>query len=233
MNSNGQITITDNQVGNSSLTLALIERNEGGGSLDFGSVDVTEEGRFDIGVTAFNDGGNLRLTADAYGASTGFTVSQNTAEMGLTDATYTGVDVVGTINGETTTGSGRVLTGATTSANIQGLSIRVNVTPAQLISQGGDQGTVTITQGVADQIRRTLGSITDPFEGLIATREGAIEDTIESLVDQVASLEDRVALKQDTLQKQFTAMETAVAEFNSLGAFLGAQLASLPSASAG
>ena len=233
VNSNGQITITDNQVGNSSLTLALIERNEGGGSLDFGSVDVTEEGRFDIGVTAFNDGGKLRLTADAYGASTGFTVSQNTAEMGLTDATYTGVDVVGTINGETTTGSGRVLTGATTSANIQGLSIRVNVTPAQLISQGGDQGTVTITQGVADQVRRTLGSITDPFEGLIATREGAIEDTIESLVDQVASLEDRVALKQDTLQKQFTAMETAVAEFNSLGAFLGAQLASLPSASSG
>lgn len=231
IDSNGQIKITDNQVGNSSLTLALIERNEGGGSLDFGSVDVTEEGRFDIGVTAFNEGGKLRLTADTYGVATGFTVSQNTAEMGLTDATYTGVDVVGTINGETTTGSGRVLTGATTSANIQGLSIRINVTPAQLISQGNDQGTVTITQGVADQVRRTLSSITDPFEGLIATREGSIDDTIESLVAQVASLEDRVALKQDTLQKQFTAMETAVAEFNSLGSFLGAQLASLPSAS--
>jgi len=230
VNSNGQIKITDNQVGNSSLTLALIERNEGGGSLDFGGVDVTEEGRFAIGVTASNEAGKLKLTAGAYGAATGFTVSQNTGEMGLTDATYNGVDVVGTINGETTTGSGRVLTGATDSANIAGLSIRVNLTPSQLISQGGDQGLVNVTQGIADQVRRTLKSITDPFEGLVATREKAIDDTIKSAQDQIVALNARIALKESTLLKQFTAMETAVAEFNSIGSFLGAQLASLPSA---
>jgi len=46
-------------------------------------------------------------------------------------------------------------------------------------------------------------------------------------------LESRIALKEDTLLKQFTAMEVAVAEFNSIGSFLGAQLASLPSASSG
>jgi len=233
VDANGQIQITDNQVGNSSMTLALIERNEGGGSLDFGSVNVTEEGRFSIGVTASNDGGKLKLTSDSYGSSSGFTVSQNTGEMGLTDASYTGVDVVGTVNGEAMTGSGRILTGLADSANLAGLSIRVNLTPAQLISQGGDQGTVTITQGVADQVRRTLESLTDPFEGLIVTREGAIEDTIESAQNQITALEQRIALKQSTLQKQFTAMETAVAEFNSLGSFLGAQLASLPSASGG
>ncbi len=227
---NGQIQITDNQVGNSSLTLALIERNEGGGSLDFGGVDVTEEGRFAIGVTASNEGGKLKLTAGAYGVATGFTVSQNTGEMGLTDATYNGVDVVGTINGETTTGSGRVLTGATDSANIAGLSIRVNLTPAQLIAQGGNQGSVNVTQGIADQVRRTLKSITDPFEGLVATREQAIDDTIKSAQDQIVALNARIALKESTLLKQFTAMETAVAEFNSIGSFLGAQLASLPSA---
>lgn len=233
IDSNGQIQITDNQVGNSSLTMALIERNEGGGSLDFGTVDVTDEGRFDIGITASNDGGKLKLLADAYGSTTGFTVSQNTGEMGLTDDTYTGVDAVGTINGETTTGSGRVLTGATDSANIAGLSIRVNLTPDQLIAQGSDQGTATIVQGVADQIRRTLTSLTDPFDGLIVTRESAIEDTIEAAQEQVSALESRIALKENTLLKQFTAMETAVAEFNSIGSFLGAQLASLPSASAG
>lgn len=233
VDANGQIQITDNQVGNSSLTLALIERNEGGGSLDFGSMDVSSEGRFAIGVTASNDGGKLKLTSDSYGASSGFTVSQNTGEMGLTDASYSGVDVVGTVNGETMTGSGRILTGLSDSANLAGLSVRINLTPAQLLSQGGDQGTVTITQGVADQIRRTLESLTDPFEGLIVTREGAIEDTIESAQNQITALEQRIALKQSTLQKQFTAMETAVAEFNSLGSFLGAQLASLPSASGG
>ncbi|MBT5828945.1 MAG: flagellar filament capping protein FliD, partial [Candidatus Latescibacteria bacterium] len=233
IDSNGQIQITDNQVGNSSLTMALIERNEGGGTLDFGTVDVTDEGRFDIGITASNDGGKLKLTADAYGSTTGFTVSQNTGEMGLTDDTYNGVDAVGTINGEVTTGSGRVLTGATDSANIAGLSLRVNLTPDQLISQGSDQGTATIVQGVADQIRRTLTSLTDPFDGLIVTRESAIEATIEAAQQQVGALESRIALKEDTLLKQFTAMEVAVAEFNSIGSFLGAQLASLPSASSG
>ena len=232
VNSNGQILITDNQVGSSELTLALIERNEGGGSLDFGSIDVSTEGRFSLGITAENDGGKLKLTADAYGADAGFTVSQTTAEMGLTDGTYDGVDVVGTINGETTTGDGRVLTGSSGSSNIAGLSLRVNLTAAQLLSQGGDQGTVTITQGVTDALRRTLSSITDSVDGLVATREGAIEDTIAAAQDQINAMEARLELTRSTLLKQFTAMEIAIAEFNSLGAFLGAQLSSLSSASA-
>ena len=233
VNSNGQISITDNQVGNSELTLALIERNEGGGSLDFGSVDVVTEGRFSIGVTAENDGGKLKLSADSYGADAGFTVSQTTSEMGLTDGTYNGVDVVGTINGETATGDGRVLTGSSTSTSIAGLSLRVNLTAAELLSQGNDQGTVTITQGVTDALRRSLISITDPLEGLVANREAAIEDTISSAQDQIDAMESRLELTRDTLLKQFTAMEVAVAEFNSIGSFLGAQLASLPAASGG
>ena len=227
VSSNGEIKITDNQVGNSELTLALIERNEGGGSLDFGNVEVTEEGRFAMSVTASNDGGKLKLTSDTYGSSAGFSVSQNTGEMGLTDDTYSGVDVVGTINGETATGSGRVLTGPSTSSNVVGLSVRVNLTPAQLALQGADQGTITVKQGVADQLRRTLSSITNSFDGLIANRTGAIEDTINAAQDQISALETRILVKQNTLQKQFTAMETAIAEFNSLGSFLGAQLSSI------
>jgi flagellar hook-associated protein 2 len=230
IDSNGQIKITDGQVGTSSLSLTIIERNEGGGSLDFGSLTVTDEGRFNIGVTASNEIGKLKLQSDAYGSSTGFTISQNTGEMGLVDGSYSGVDVVGTINGETTTGSGRVLTGSTDSSNIAGLSVRVNLTPAQLISQGSSQGTVNIVQGIADQIRRSLKSITDPFEGLIASRDGAIEDTLKAAQEQIAALNARVAVKESILSKQFTAMEKAVAQFNSLGSFLGAQLASLPSA---
>jgi flagellar hook-associated protein 2 len=88
-----------------------------------------------------------------------------------------------------------------------------------------------VTQGIADSVRRTLKSITDPFEGLVATRENAIDETIKSAQNQIVALNTRIALKESTLLKQFTAMETAVAEFNSIGSFLGAQLASLPSAS--
>lgn len=231
ISANGEIVVADNQVGNTQMTLALIERNEGGGSLDFGTMSVTKEGRFAIGVTAENDAGKLKLTTDAYGSKAGFTISQSTGEMGLTDDTYQGVDVTGTINGETATGDGRVLIGSYDSDSVSGLSVRVNLTPEQLALQGGNQGTVKITQGVADQLRRTLKSVTDPFEGLVTARKSAIEKTIEVAQNQITALDARLLLKQDTLSRQFTAMEKAVAEFNSLGSFLGSQLASLPAAS--
>ncbi|MEE2753913.1 MAG: flagellar filament capping protein FliD, partial [Candidatus Latescibacterota bacterium] len=209
------------------LTLVLIERNEGGGTLDFGQVDTTEEGRFAMAITATNEGGAIRLTSDAYGSDAGFTIGQTSDELGIADAEFLGVDVAGTINGEASTGDGRVLTGDSGNSNTDGLAIRVTLTPVQLIAQGQDQGTVQIIQGVANQLSRSLASMTDPLDGLIATREGAIEDTIEANVEQIARLEERLELKQSTLKRQFTVMETTLAELNSMGSFLGSQLASL------
>jgi len=227
IDANGQIVVTDNQVGNSELTVVLMERNEGGGSLDFGSIDVTTEGRYGISVTASNEGGMLKLTADAYGADSGFTVSQSSNETGITDDSYTGVDVVGTINGEAATGDGRVLTGDSESEGVSGLSLRVLLTPDELTSQGSDQGTVLVTQGIADLLRRTLISVTDPLGGMIATREEAIEDTIEATQDAIDEMEDRILMKEEGLLRQFTAMETALAEYNAMGSFLSSQLASI------
>ena len=148
-------------------------------------------------------------------------------DRGITDDTYNGVDVEGTINGEAATGTGQILVGDSDSDSIAGLSIRATITAAQLTTQGSDQGTVKITQGVADSLRRSLESITDPFEGLVATKEDAIQDTIDSAQDQIEAMEERLALTESTLLRQFTAMETAVAEMNSVGAFLGSQLASI------
>ncbi len=232
VDSSGRIVITDNQVGTSQITLALIERNEGGGNLNFGSIEVSTEGRFAIDVTASNEGGQLKLASDAYGSGAGFAVSQSSNETGITDDTFNGVDVVGTINGELATGVGRILTGDSGSGNVAGLSLRALLTPSELISQGSDQGTVKITQGVADQLRRTLNSITDPLSGLVATRQDAIQDTIDAAQDQIESMEDRLLITRQTLQRQFTAMETTLAEFNALGSFLGAQLASIGAATA-
>lgn len=227
IDASGQIVITDNELGTSSLTTTLIERNEGGGELNFGSIDVTTEGRFAIGITATNESDKLRLTADSYGSTPGFTISQSNGgvDTGITDDTYNGVDVEGTINGEAATGTGQILVGD--SDSIAGLSIRAAITAAQLTTQGSDQGTVKITQGVADSLRRSLESITDPFEGLVATKEDAIQDTIDSAQDQIEAMEERLALTESTLLRQFTAMEMAVAEMNSVGAFLGSQLASI------
>ena len=227
VDANGQIQVTDSEIGNSSMTLVLIERNEGGGTLDFGQFDTTEEGRFAMAISASNEGGAVRLTSDAYGSGAGFTLAQTADELGIADGDYNGADVAGTINGETATGDGRVLTGDSGNANTDGLAIRVTLTPDQLTAQGQDQGTVQVVQGVANQLSRALASMTDPIGGLIATRETAIEDTIQANVEQIERLQERLALKQSTLQRQFTVMETTLAELNSMGSFLGSQLASL------
>ena len=227
LDANGQIVVADNQIGNSSLNVVLIERNEGGGSLDFGQFEQTGEGRFAMAITASNDGGALRLTSEAFGNTAGFTISQTANETGITDGDFRGVDVAGTLNGEAATGTGRVLTGNVGNGTSDGLAIRATITPAQLIAQGQNQGSITIIQGVGDQLRRTLENITDPFSGLVATRQQAIKDTIEANDAHIIALEGRLELKRSTLQRQFTAMEIAVARLNSLGSFLGAQLAGL------
>jgi flagellar hook-associated protein 2 len=227
LDSNGQIQITDSEIGNSSMTLVLMERNEGGGTLDFGQFDTTEEGRFAMSITAANEGGAIKLTSDAYGSDAGFTTTQSVDELGLADGSYLGVDVAGTINGESATGDGRVLTGDSGNANTDGLGVRITLTADQLITQGQDQGSIKIIQGVANQLSRSLGAMTDPQNGMIATREGAIEDTIQANVDSIERLLERLELKQRTLQRQFTVMETTLAELNSMGSFLGSQLASL------
>lgn len=232
VDANGQIVVSDNEVGNSELTVVLIERNEGGGGLDFGQFEQTEEGRFAMAITANNESGALRFTSDTYGNAAGFSISQTSNETGITDGEFRGVDVAGTIGGESATGTGRILTGDVGNATTEGLAIRVSLTPAELTAQGQDQGTISIIQGVADLLRRRLESITDPFEGLLTTRQQAVEDTIEANNEQILSLEERLELKRVMLQRQFTAMEQAIAQLNSTSAFLGAQLAGMASQSA-
>jgi flagellar hook-associated protein 2 len=227
VDSAGKVVLTDNKTGNSQMTIALIEQNEGGGSLSFGSLDETTQGRFAIGVTASNEGGHLKLEANNYGSNFGFTVSQSVNQTGITDGTYEGVDVVGTINGEEATGDGQVLTGSSGNANTEGLAVRVTITPSQLTAQGASQGTVTVTQGVGEQMRRALKAITDRFNGMVATRKKAAQDTIDDLQKQITSMEDRISRSRQGLVRQFSSLESTVATFNSLGTFLGSQLANL------
>ncbi len=226
VNANGEIVVTDDEAGNSFLTAVLIERNEGGGSLNFGQLDTSRQGRFPMSITASNDGGALKIESDAFGDNAGFQISQSSDETGIADGEFRGVDVAGTIDGESGTGSGRVLSGAADATNTAGLALRVTLTPDQLAAQGSDQGTVTITQGVGERLRRTLESVTDPFSGLIANRRQAVEDTIEANNEQIEAMEERLELKRETLLRQFTAMETSLSELNSMGAFLSSQLAS-------
>ncbi|MEZ6148438.1 MAG: flagellin hook IN motif-containing protein, partial [Planctomycetaceae bacterium] len=80
------------------------------------------------GVTAENDGGDTRLYSSNFGSGASISVVSDTAAaadssgIGTSALTDTGVDVVGTIDGTSFTGSGNVLTA--TSGLAQGVSVQ-------------------------------------------------------------------------------------------------------------
>ena len=223
----GRIVVTDNQTGTSDLTVTLIEENEGGGSLNFGSIDVEVEGRLSLEITATNVDNKLVLEHGGYGDRNGFTIDEELDSLGLTSGSIEGVSVQGTINGEEADGFGRILSGKVGSEHLQGLSLRVKLTPEELAQGGSERGNVNLIFGVARLLSNSLNSITDSFDGSLINREQAIDDTIDNLDRQIVNMERRIELKRTGLVKKFAGLEGAIATLQSQSNFLTQQLAGL------
>ena len=226
VDSEGRIVITDNQVGPSNLTVTLVEENEGGGSLNFGSIDVRDEGRLSIEVTASNDNGKLSLEHSGFGSRNGFSVEQSIDQLGIAGGDFDGADVQGTINGSEADGFGRILSGKIGDETVEGLSLRVGLTQEE-VGANNERGNVSLVYGIARQLSDTLDFITDTFDGTLKNREDAIEDTIEDLGNQVTSMERRVEQIRLNLVSKFASLEGTLATMQSQGNFLASQLAGL------
>ncbi|MBI4649722.1 flagellar filament capping protein FliD [Candidatus Desantisbacteria bacterium] len=235
INSSGKIEITDRVSGDSGISLTLTENNEGGGSLDFGTIDLTTEGRNEIEITAGNSSGKLQLTHDSYGSDFGFSIVSdvidladgNSTGIGTTILSESGVDVAGTINGEACTGKGQVLTGDEDEEHVDGMSIKINLTPAQLIAQGSAQGTVNLTLGIADRMYTLQSKIIDTNEGYVSLHQDAIKNTIDDYQEQIDKMEARLEKERQMLLTRFTAMEKALGLMKNQLSYLNGQISSL------
>ena len=225
INGNGNIVVTDVDSGSSNMDITITANNEGGGTLDLGTMDLTQTGRYSIPITASNENGYLKLTHNDYGSANGFSVAQSANYLGITDGEFSGQDVAGTINGETATGNGQNLVGDDDQPNIAGLVLRVTLTPDQLASQGSSQGSITLTMGVAEQMYNHITTITDQFSGYVSQRQDAIQDIIEDIDDRISQMEKRVDKKISNLEMQFLNMEKALSQLRGLSSFLTSQLA--------
>lgn len=149
-------------------------------------------------------------------------------DLGLVNGTRSGLDVVGTINNESATGSGQALvgdapgTGETTS--VQGLTIKVTLTPAQLSSQGQDQGNVKITMGVAELFDRALYDITNIADGYLDYRMESMADRVDDLEDNIEAMEDRLNRKMEMMINRFVAMEVALSKIQNQSNWLTGQI---------
>jgi len=173
-------------------------------------------------VLVSQSGGVLTATSARYGSSSQAAVTGGNGMASLfgTPATSGGVDVAGTVNGATATGSGQSLTGATGNAS-EGLMLRINGGTL------GARGNVTYSTGYAYQIGEYLDTVLRD-DGSLKTRTVGIDSSIKSLDKRQEQLEARLAQTEKRYRAQFSALDTMLSSMNSTSAFLTQQLANLP-----
>ena len=225
VNSSGKIVLTDKNSGTSQLSIAFDYTQAH--DLSFGSsVSVTntggQEGRYVMDITATDDrSGHLKLTHDNFGSNYSFTISESAAALWTSgDQTVNnGVDVVGTINGETATGLGQILTGNNGENNIDGLVIKYTGTDENL-----NVGEVKLTLGAAELFNRALFYITDSYDGYVAFKQDSLQNSIERFQTRIEEMEARLNSKMEMMINQFVAMETALGKIQSQSQWLTGQI---------
>lgn len=134
-----------------------------------------------------------------------------------------GVDVAGSINGVSATGSGQSLTGA---AGDSSAGLKLQITGGAT----GARGAVNFSRGYAhqlDKLAETHLSTTGP----LSSRTEGINRSIESIGDQRDALIRRLTDMEKRFRTQFTALDSMLSSMNRTSSFLTQQLASLPGSS--
>jgi flagellar hook-associated protein 2 len=80
------------------------------------------------------------------------------------------------------------------------------------------------TNGIAKKLTSLLDPVAKPTSGLLDVRAQQAGDQSDDIDAQITALEDRLTQQQQRLQAQFTTMEQALAQSQSQGSWLSAQL---------
>lgn len=168
--------------------------------------------------------GQLQFTSSTFGSDStvSFTaVDTNTlATLGIDAiAGVDGLDVEGTINGETAIGTGQLLKGAVDDDS-EGLTVKVEG------SAIGSRGSVTFIEGIGDQLVDKLNRFLE-FEGIIGAKEDGLKDQLAEITKGRLQLDLRVENLRSRLSAQFTAADILVSQLNNTQDFLKSQLAAL------
>lgn len=197
----------DSKIGNKGVTVEWVQNNSSGGHLEFTSSSYGSDSRVDIRTSGLTN--------------TAFSV------LGLTAAnSMRGLNVEGTINGESATGKGQILTGNNNNLTTAGLKLQITLTEAQ-IDSGNSQGTITVSKGMSSVLGYVVESMTDSKEGIIASKTSGLNSQIENIENQIEDFNERLDARRELLETQFEQMETLLSELQSEGSYLESQLESI------
>lgn len=176
----------------------------------------------------------LVINSNRFGSASEVTLVSGTAvsTLGFTGTeTDRGQDVAGSFvaNGvtETATGTGQILTGATTNSNTADLAVLVTLTSSQV--QVGADGTLSVAHGLASRLDNLLDGILDPVAGRLKAISdrftSSMEDAQAETLRETQALDDRRA----SLVRQFANMEQTLGRLKANGDFATSTLASVVS----
>ncbi len=170
-------------------------------------------------IVASNVNGVLQLQTSGYGSGQQFSVLSNVASggtgLGTTQISASGTDIVGSINGQTATGNGRTLT-ATGPGVALGLQVQVSGLGT------GNVGSVTLTQGIYQQMGLLLGQALNQQSGFISSAQVGVSGTITNIDKQITEAQQNATAQTALLTQQFASMQVQVAQFQSMGQYLNA-----------
>lgn len=172
-----------------------------------------------IKVTLSESAGVLTMASNRYGSASTVSITGGNGKAGLfgTPVETIGVDVAGTINGVTATGSGQTLTGA---ANSSGLVLKITG------GSTGARGTIDFAHGFATKLDKAVGEM---LKGrLIDSRIDGINSTIKDIGSQRGALLQRLENVEKRVRAQFTALDATIASMTQTSNFLQQQLSRLP-----
>jgi len=174
-----------------------------------------------IKVTASESAGKLTITSNQYGSESTVAITGGNGKLDLfgTPTTTDGVDVAGTINGITATGSGQTLTGAGDSS---GLVLNI------IGGSTGPRGDINFAHGFAAKLDKLLDEMLD--DRLIDSRIDGINSSIKDIESQRETLNRRLVDVEKRIRAQFTALDASIASMTQTSNFLLQQLPRLPGA---
>ena len=168
-------------------------------------------------VSASVEGGKLRVDAKKYGTPGDFTLTSNFASsdansgigVGGEGDFLAGLNVAGTIAGESATGNGQFLTGTSGNAHTEGLQILYSGSATGIV------GTLAYSRGAASRMADLVNSFTDSTKGLFSAADASLQTQIDGLDKDLTTIDARIESRTAELKSRFSAMENAIARLKS------------------
>lgn len=167
----------------------------------------------DLGITAAIDGTGIALTANDVGGAGTFEANLDITGAGAWTE-HVGTDVAGTIDGVAAIGVGRRLR-LTDLAESEGKGIAVDVAPGAT----GALGSVTYEPGIAARLT-ILGRSMTGANGSLTSSTASYRSRIDTYTAQIDRYEDRMVVREATLKRQWTSVQTLLSSLESQGSWL-------------